>query len=82
MPGKDGTGPNGKGPFTGKAMGDCILKIDSNEMSDIEKFRWNCNRKMHNRYHGAGKLMVNCTRKSWRKKGKRVDGLISVYEGY
>ena len=29
MPGFDGTGPVGKGPFTGKGMGYCVTKLDS-----------------------------------------------------
>jgi len=29
MPGFDGTGPKGKGPFTGKGMGYCVINLDS-----------------------------------------------------
>jgi hypothetical protein len=28
MPGFDGTGPEGKGPMTGRAMGNCVLPAD------------------------------------------------------
>ncbi len=31
MPGFDGTGPVGKGPFTGRGMGYCVVKLDSQE---------------------------------------------------
>ncbi len=31
MPGFDGTGPQGRGPMTGRAMGYCILKQSQNE---------------------------------------------------
>jgi len=31
MPGFDGTGPVGKGPFTGKGMGYCVIKLDSKD---------------------------------------------------
>ena len=29
MPGFDGTGPKGNGPFTGQGMGYCVIKLDS-----------------------------------------------------
>ena len=31
MPGRDGIGPTGQGPMTGRGMGFCILKIDPHE---------------------------------------------------
>ncbi|MFA6424624.1 MAG: DUF5320 domain-containing protein [Phycisphaerae bacterium] len=38
MPGFDGTGPQGKGPMTGKGMGFCILKESKDKPSQIEGF--------------------------------------------
>jgi hypothetical protein len=29
MPNRDGTGPEGKGPLTGRGMGDCVIQITS-----------------------------------------------------
>jgi hypothetical protein len=29
MPNRDGTGPEGKGPMTGRGMGDCVIRITS-----------------------------------------------------
>lgn len=31
MPGFDGTGPSGKGPFTGKGMGYCVVQMDDED---------------------------------------------------
>ncbi|MFZ5438021.1 MAG: DUF5320 domain-containing protein [Patescibacteria group bacterium] len=33
MPNRDGTGPNGKGPRTGRKMGSCKPKINSPKKS-------------------------------------------------
>ena len=38
MPGGNGTGPKGEGPLTGRGMGYCILKADSDDPSHIEGF--------------------------------------------
>ncbi len=38
MPGFDGTGPQGRGPMTGKGMGFCILKESKDKPSQIEGF--------------------------------------------
>lgn len=35
MPGFDGTGPKGQGPFTGRGMGYCVIKLDSKD-SEIQ----------------------------------------------
>lgn len=37
MPARDGTGPAGKGPFTGKALGDCAVLIDREHKEDNRK---------------------------------------------
>jgi hypothetical protein len=31
MPNRDGTGPEGKGPMTGRGMGDCVIPITSSK---------------------------------------------------
>jgi hypothetical protein len=31
MPNRDGTGPEGKGPMTGRGMGDCVIRITSSK---------------------------------------------------
>ena len=36
MPGFDGTGPQGRGPMTGKAMGFCVLKENKDKPGLIE----------------------------------------------
>lgn len=38
MPGRDGTGPTGKGPMTGKCSGSCILRIPDNQDEPIQGF--------------------------------------------
>ncbi len=38
MPGRDGTGPMGKGPMTGKRSGSCILRIPDNPDEPIQGF--------------------------------------------
>ncbi|MGO8945913.1 MAG: DUF5320 domain-containing protein [Syntrophobacteraceae bacterium] len=38
MPGRDGTGPTGKGPMTGKCSGSCILRIPDNPDETIRGF--------------------------------------------
>jgi hypothetical protein len=38
MPGFDGTGPQGKGPMTGRAMGFCILKESKDRTGQVEGF--------------------------------------------
>jgi len=38
MPGRDGTGPKGQGPMTGRGMGLCILKIDPFEPGSADGF--------------------------------------------
>ena len=35
MPGRDGTGPKGKGPMTGICSGSCILRIPDNTDEQI-----------------------------------------------
>lgn len=34
MPGFDGTGPRGQGPFTGRGMGYCVIKLDSKDVEN------------------------------------------------
>ena len=47
MPGFDGTGPQGKGPMTGKGNGFCILKAPNDKPGQANGFvRW------HTRYAG------------------------------
>ncbi|MBN1190355.1 MAG: DUF5320 domain-containing protein [Dehalococcoidales bacterium] len=29
MPGKDGTGPDGKGPMTGRGFGECVIPFNT-----------------------------------------------------
>ena len=36
MPGFDGTGPIGKGSFTGRGMGNCVIKLDSKDDKNKE----------------------------------------------
>ncbi len=31
MPNRDGTGPEGKGPMTGRGMGDCVIRLTSSK---------------------------------------------------
>jgi len=38
MPGKDGTGPGGQGPMTGRGMGFCILVTDPEKLGDVTGF--------------------------------------------
>ena len=38
MPGRDGTGPTGKGPMTGTCSGSCILRIPDNQDEPIQGF--------------------------------------------
>lgn len=38
MPGFDGTGPQGRGPMTGKGIGFCILKESKDKPNQIEGF--------------------------------------------
>ncbi|MFP4502112.1 MAG: DUF5320 domain-containing protein [Candidatus Hydrogenedentota bacterium] len=38
MPGFDGTGPYGRGPFSGKAGGYCILRFDNEPNAAIHGF--------------------------------------------
>ena len=38
MPDRDGTGPTGKGPLTGKSSGSCILRIPDNQDEPIQGF--------------------------------------------
>jgi hypothetical protein len=38
MPGFDGTGPQGRGPMTGKGMGFCILKESKDKPGQTEGF--------------------------------------------
>ena len=38
MPGRDGTGPTGKGPMTGKRSGSCILRIPDSQDEPIRGF--------------------------------------------
>lgn len=38
MPGGDGTGPRGLGPMTGRARGNCILKIPDDCSKPVEGF--------------------------------------------
>ena len=38
MPDRDGTGPTGKGPLTGKGSGSCILRIPDNQDEPIQGF--------------------------------------------
>jgi len=42
MPGFDGTGPIGTGPFTGKGMGYCVIKLDSKNNRDQISERKGC----------------------------------------
>jgi len=35
MPGFDGTGPAGQGPFTGKGRGFCVIPLDHNSRSSL-----------------------------------------------
>lgn len=38
MPDRDGTGPTGKGPMTGKCSGSCILRIPDDQDESIQGF--------------------------------------------
>jgi hypothetical protein len=38
MPRFDGTGPQGRGPMTGKGMGFCVLKESKDKPSQVEGF--------------------------------------------
>ena len=38
MPDRDGTGPTGKGPLTGKSSGSCILRIPDSQDEPIQGF--------------------------------------------
>ena len=38
MPDRDGTGPTGKGPLTGKSLGSCILRIPDSQDEPIQGF--------------------------------------------
>ena len=38
MPGFNGTGPQGRGPMTGKGMGFCILKEPNDKPGQVEGF--------------------------------------------
>ena len=38
MPGFDGTGPQGRGPMTGKGMGFCVLKEPKDKTGQVEGF--------------------------------------------
>ena len=38
MPGFDGTGPQGRGPMTGKGMGFCVLKEPKDKPGQVEGF--------------------------------------------
>ena len=38
MPGFDGTGPQGKGPMTGKGMGFCIMKKSKDQPGEVKGF--------------------------------------------
>ena len=35
MPGFDGTGPRGQGSFTGKGLGYCVVKLDSDNSEKV-----------------------------------------------
>lgn len=38
MPNRDGTGPRGKGPMTGKCSGNCMVRIPDNQDEPIRGF--------------------------------------------
>jgi len=38
MPGRDGTGPRGRGPMTGRGMGFCVLKVDPHRLGLVRGF--------------------------------------------
>lgn len=38
MPGFDGTGPQGRGPMTGRGMGFCVLKESKDKPGKLEGF--------------------------------------------
>ena len=38
MPGLDGTGPQGRGPMTGRSMGFCMLKESKDQLGQVSGF--------------------------------------------
>ena len=57
MPGFDKTGPEGKGPMTGRKMGRCTdtANTDNNNIQEEDRYRNGYGRGMGNRWrHGRG----------------------------
>ncbi|NDK08800.1 hypothetical protein EOM39_06190 [Candidatus Gracilibacteria bacterium] len=52
MPNKDGTGPNGKGPKTGRGMGKCGTNSNDLELKDASDY---CDGKGTGRGQGRGR---------------------------
>jgi hypothetical protein len=38
VPGFNGTGPQGRGPMTGKGMGFCVMKVPNDKQDQVEGF--------------------------------------------
>ena len=53
MPGFDGTGPEGRGPLTGRGMGYCAVPTD--EYEKIPKRRYGYGRRRRRRMRGRGR---------------------------
>ncbi len=66
MPDRDGTGPCGRGPFTGEAMGDCVVKLDQENNLDTRGNNWYRNYSDFNRGRGARMMRSGCERRNRR----------------
>ncbi|RME52009.1 hypothetical protein D6783_06100 [Candidatus Woesearchaeota archaeon] len=63
MPQRDGTGPEGKGPRTGRQMGRCAGAKEAGEALDAGAFR-------QGRKHGGGRGRGPCKRGLRRQQGR------------
>ncbi len=67
MPGRDGTGPLGQGPLTGRSMGCCAVDIDRANMGNAR----GRNQKFSNFNRGYGPRMgASCGRGDQRGRGR------------
>ena len=64
MPGKDGTGPEGKGPMTGRGSAVCAKKKEKeNEEFQFRGQRWGSRKQQSDGYRHQGKFRFQGGRK-------------------
>ncbi len=70
MPGRDGTGPLGQGPLTGRSLGCCAVDIDRVNMGNTRGNNRNQEVSSFNRGYGPRMMGAGCGRGNRRGRGR------------